>query len=105
MQRAPVMEPEMLLFGVRISISEFLIRVRIRGCRYRDCDCGRGNVQVGRLLGVHDGGQRDTKVGDGSPEVCWSSIVSYIILGLTHSRSYRDRLQPSRASGAGAPGR
>lgn len=31
---------------------------------------GDGDSQIRALLGVHDGGDRDTKVGDGAPEIC-----------------------------------
>jgi hypothetical protein len=48
-------------------------------CSPREVEGGReggeDDVQVGTLLGVHDGGDGDTEVGDGAPEICGEVLL------------------------------
>lgn len=36
---------------------------------------GRKNGQLRTLLGIHDGGEGDTKVGDGTPEIYREKVI------------------------------
>jgi hypothetical protein len=67
-----------------IVVSMGVLRGRVSGgcrdkARGRVREGGEDNVQVGALLGVHDGCDGNAEVGDGTPEICGEALLVMVL--------------------------